>query len=159
MKKFKENLPRILLFLVLWLVLGLGIHRLLSLISDSTLLGIYQFVSSDITLDENEVKFSISCWVSLGLNALFFYLKWGKVKPPPINQKEMKPGRLEEDERFSKIAEQIAERHNKYGVTLTNPETGEDLLAGMTNEQRENYRQFKIKTSRIRQEEKERGNK
>jgi hypothetical protein len=79
--------------------------------------------------------------------------------PAPIRQEEKELDRLEEDERFSKIAEQIVERHNKYGVTLTNPETGEDLLAGMTDEQRENYRQFKIKTSRIRQEEKERGNK
>jgi hypothetical protein len=61
------------------------------------------------------------------------------------------PQAAEEDERFGKIAKQIAERHNKYGVTLTDPRTGEDLLAGMTDEQREKYRQFKIKTSNIKQ--------
>jgi len=49
------------------------------------------------------------------------------------------------DEGFSKIAEQIAERHNKHGVTLTDPRTGKDLLAGTTDEQREKFRQFKIK--------------
>ncbi len=63
------------------------------------------------------------------------------------------PQAAEEDEGFGKIAKQIAERHNKYGVTLTNPRTGEDLLAGMTDEQREKYRQFKIKTSNIKRKE------
>lgn len=63
----------------------------------------------------------------------------------------------EKNENISKIAAQIAERHNKYGVTLTDPRTGEDLLAGMTDEQQENYRQFKIKTSRMKQEKKENG--
>jgi hypothetical protein len=62
-----------------------------------------------------------------------------------------------EDGNFSTIAEQIAERHNKNGVTLTDPRAGKDLLAGMTDEQRENYRQFKIKTSRMKQEKKENG--
>lgn len=66
---------------------------------------------------------------------------------------------LNEQERFRKIAEQIAERHNKYGVTLTDPQTGKDLLAGMTDEQREKYRQFLERTHRTRQEEKERENK
>jgi hypothetical protein len=57
-----------------------------------------------------------------------------------------------EDEKVSKIAEQIAEGHNKDGVTLTDPKTGKDLLAEMTDEQREKYRQFKIKTGRMKQE-------
>jgi hypothetical protein len=50
-----------------------------------------------------------------------------------------------ENEEFSSTSKQIAERHNKYGVTLTDPRTGKDLLAGMTDEQREKFRQFKIK--------------
>ena len=75
------------------------------------------------------------------------------MKIKQILKKVFMPEAVEEDERFSKIAKQIAERHNKYGVTLTNPRTGEDLLAGMTDEQREKYRQFKIKTSNIKREE------
>jgi hypothetical protein len=71
--------------------------------------------------------------------------------------RNMKQKAAEEDNGFSKIAEWIAERHNKNGVTLTDPRTGKDLLAGMTDEQQENYRQFKIKTSRMKQEKKENG--
>jgi len=55
------------------------------------------------------------------------------------------PQAAKKDERFSKIAKQIAERHNKYGVTLTDPRTGKDLLAGMTEEQRKKYIEFKKK--------------
>ena len=55
--------------------------------------------------------------------------------------------------RETEKAQNIAERHNKNGVTLTDPRTGEDLLAGLTDEQREKYRQFKIKTSGTRQNE------
>lgn len=83
--------------------------------------------------------------------------KMRKVKQ--LLKKVFLPQAAKKDERFSKKAEQIAKRHSKYGVTLTDPRTGEDLLAGMTDEQRENYRQFKIKTSRIGQEQKERENK
>ncbi len=50
-----------------------------------------------------------------------------------------------------RIAEQIAERHNKYGVTLTDPRTGRDLLAGMTEEQRKKYIEFKKKTRNKKQ--------
>lgn len=58
-----------------------------------------------------------------------------------------------EEDGFSEISEQIAERHNKYGVTLTDPQTGADLLAGMTSQQRENYRQHKINSNHTRQEQ------
>jgi len=51
-----------------------------------------------------------------------------------IFKKIFMPQATKEDEGFSKIAEQIADRHNKYGVTLTDPRTGEDLLAGMGDE-------------------------
>lgn len=70
---------------------------------------------------------------------------------PEKQQNEENKTNAKEDEGFSKIAEQVAERHNKYGVTLTDPRTGKDLLAGMTDEQREKYRQFKIKTSNKKQ--------
>jgi hypothetical protein len=61
------------------------------------------------------------------------------------------PQSAKEDEKFSKIAE----RHNKYGVTLTDPRTGKDLLAGITDEQREKYRQFLKRSHRTQQEERE----
>jgi hypothetical protein len=69
-------------------------------------------------------------------------------KPPEVNKTD------KEFEKFAEVADRIVERHNKYGVTLTDPRTGQDLLADMTGEQREKYRQFKIETSRARQEEK-----
>jgi hypothetical protein len=68
--------------------------------------------------------------------------KW-KIKQ--ILKRIFTPQVTKKDEGFSKIAEQIAERHNKHGATLTDPRTGKDLLAGMTDEQREKFRQFKIK--------------
>lgn len=83
----------------------------------------------------------------------WWYLLHCVSKKAEKQQNEENKTNAKEDEGFSKIAEQIAERHNKYGVTLTNPRTGEDLLAGMTDEQREKYRQFKIKTSNIKQKE------
>ena len=62
--------------------------------------------------------------------------------------------RIAKENAERRIAEQIAERHNKYGVTLTDPRTGRDLLAGMTDEQREKYRQFLESTHRARQQKK-----
>jgi hypothetical protein len=94
-------------------------------------------------------------WPVLVWSDTSWYCRKWKIKH--ILKKIFVPQAANEDEKFSKIAEQIVERHNKYGVTLTDPKTGKDLLAGMTDEQREKYRQFKIKTSRIKQEEKEEG--
>ena len=70
----KGHWPKVLLFLAIWLILGLGVYQLLFFIPHSILFGIGQLSSSEPTLDENGVKFSISLWVSCGLNALFFYL-------------------------------------------------------------------------------------
>jgi len=94
-------------------------------------------------------------WPLLIWSDIRWYCREWKVKQ--ILKKIFMPQVANEDGNFSTIAEQIAERHNKNGVTLTDPRAGKDLLAGMTDEQRENYRQFKIKTSRMKQEKKENG--
>lgn len=85
-------------------------------------------------------------------------LIWGDIKwycrewnIKHILKKIFMPQSAKEDEKFSKIAE----RHNKYGVTLTDPRTGKDLLAGITDEQREKYRQFLKRSHRTQQEERE----
>jgi len=58
-------------------------------------------------------------------------------KPPELNKTD------KEFEKFAEIADRIVERHNKYGATLTDPRTGQDLLAGMTDEQQKEYIRWK----------------
>ncbi len=76
----EKNWLRILIFLALWLILGLGIYQLLFFVPGSMLLGIDKILSSEPSMDENEVRFSISLWVSCGLNALLFYLYFKQKK-------------------------------------------------------------------------------
>jgi hypothetical protein len=76
----KKNWSNVLLFLALWLILGLGIYQLLFFVPSPMLLGIDKILSSEPSMDENEVRFSISLCVSCGLNALFFYLYFKQKK-------------------------------------------------------------------------------
>lgn len=84
----KEHWPRILLFLALWLILGLGIYKLLVVLTffipDSVILGLHQFISEEPSSDINIARFSISSCISFGvscgLNALFFHLYFKQKK-------------------------------------------------------------------------------
>jgi len=100
------------------------------------------------TIIHNRIVKPMVCWI---------YMSWfrKKIIDGAYSPKVIRNESFEEEDRAREIAEQISERHNKHGVTLTNPETGEDLLAEMTNEQREKYRQFKINTSNISEDGKD----
>ncbi|MBN2021069.1 MAG: hypothetical protein JW749_12700 [Sedimentisphaerales bacterium] len=70
----KKNWFNTVTFFALWLISGLGIYQLLLFVPDSTLLGIEQILSSEPSMDGDEVRFKISLLASCSLNALFFYL-------------------------------------------------------------------------------------
>lgn len=63
----KEHWPRILLFLGLWLILGLGAYQLL-------------FFVSDVGLDEDNPRFYFASSAGLGLAALGFYVYFKQKK-------------------------------------------------------------------------------